>query len=68
MAEAIVAFGIAANIVQFIDFGSKVLSTGYRISLYGELKENHELESITSTYARSPRGLKIPFRRIRNKS
>jgi uncharacterized protein Yka (UPF0111/DUF47 family) len=31
MAEAIAAFGLAASIVSFIDFGSKILSAGYKL-------------------------------------
>lgn len=31
MAEAIAALSLAANVVQFIDFGSKVLATTYRL-------------------------------------
>jgi hypothetical protein len=32
MAEALAAFAIAANVVQFIDFTAKIISTGYRAS------------------------------------
>jgi len=32
MAEALAAFAIAANVVQFIDFTAKIISSGYRTS------------------------------------
>jgi hypothetical protein len=43
------ALGLASNIVQFIDFGSKLLSTGreLRNSADGVLEANIELEVIT---------------------
>lgn len=35
MAESLLAFGVAANIVQFIDFSSKLFSTGYELHKTG---------------------------------
>lgn len=51
MAESILLFSIAANVVQFVDFSSKVLSAGYKLykDEYGlnGLEETRELEVIT---------------------
>ena len=47
MAESILAFGIAANVIQFIDFGCKILSTGYQLHKSGDLKENDYLADIS---------------------
>ena len=48
MAEALAALGVAANIVQFIDFGGKILSESYRLhkSKRGNSGKNEELESV----------------------
>ncbi len=48
MAEAVAAFGVAANVVQFIDFSGRILSEGYRLhkSERVSLSKNEELESI----------------------
>lgn len=48
MAEALAAVGLASSIVQFVDFGSKLLSNGKELyhSAEGVLEENDELETI----------------------
>ena len=47
MAEALAALGLAANIVQFIDFGGRILSEGYRLHKSKvSPSKNEELESI----------------------
>jgi hypothetical protein len=48
MAEALAAVGLASSIVQFVDFGSKLLSDGRELyySAAGVLLENDELETI----------------------
>jgi seryl-tRNA synthetase len=45
------ALGLAANIVQFVDFGSKLLSGAYELrnSPNGQLEEHAELETITKS-------------------
>jgi hypothetical protein len=50
MAETLAAIGLAGNIVQFVDFGIKVVSKGAHLyqSAEGALKENVELEHIVS--------------------
>ncbi|KAL8784506.1 MAG: hypothetical protein Q9195_009016 [Heterodermia aff. obscurata] len=50
MAEHLLAFGIAANIIQFIDFSSKLFSTAYQIheSRNTITHKNQELETITN--------------------
>ncbi len=49
MAEGLLAFGAAANIIQFVDFSFKILSTGYRVhkSSRSTTQENQELEHVT---------------------
>ena len=49
MAESILAFGIAANIITFIDFSYKVFSTGYGLYVFGSSKsrEHQMLKHVT---------------------
>jgi len=49
MAQGLLAFGAPANIIQFVDFSSKILSTGYRIhkSSRSSTQESQELEHVT---------------------
>ena len=49
MAESVFALGIATNIIQFIDFGSKVTSTSFqmRTSHSANTQKNQELELFT---------------------
>ena len=47
MAEAIAALSLAANIVQFIDFGSRVLSGG--LKLYNRTPDSNGLGSANDT-------------------
>jgi len=51
MAEALAAVGLVGNIVQFVDFGTKLLSTGRALfhSPEGALQENVDLEKITAS-------------------
>jgi hypothetical protein len=48
MAESLAAFGLASNIVQFVDFGMKLISYGRELysSAEGVLKENNTIEKI----------------------
>ena len=48
MAEAVAALGVAANVVQFIDFSGKILSEGYKLhkSKKTSPSKNEELENI----------------------
>jgi hypothetical protein len=50
MLDAIGAFGLAANIVQFVDFTGRLLSKGKQIhgSIEGTLVANLELEAVAS--------------------
>jgi len=54
------ALALAANVVQFIDFSSKVVSKGCRIylSVDGTLPKNLELEVVTNDLSRLAKGLK----------
>ena len=49
MAEAVLSFGIAANVIQFVDFGCKLFSTGYVLykSRKGLTDRHQNLEDIT---------------------
>ena len=46
MAEALVAVGLASNIIQFIDVGSKFVSSAWRIYQTGETKADFQSETI----------------------
>ena len=53
MAEFIAAFGIAVNIMTFIDFSCKILSTGYRMHSSGSNSQEHQdLNVITNDLIR----------------
>ena len=47
MAEAIAIISLLGNIVQFVDTGTKVLSSTYELYKKGSLEENSELSSTT---------------------
>lgn len=49
MAEAVAAFGVAANVVAFVDFGTKVFAAGFslRKSAHGALDNNETHEQVT---------------------
>ena len=69
MAEAVLAFGIAANVIQFIDFSTKVLSMGYRLGKAGHegLQENQTTETIISDLHKVTQGLKSSLRQQEEK-
>src|ERR1700712_3244536 len=48
--DALTALGLAANVIQFVDFAASILSKGNTIrkSADGALKENTQLRSISS--------------------
>ena len=48
MAEAVAALGVAANVVQFIDFSGRILSESHRLHRSKKVNpgKNEELESI----------------------
>jgi len=58
--DPISALSLAANVVQFVDFSSKVVSKGCRIyiSADGALPNNLELEVVTNDLSRLAKGLK----------
>jgi hypothetical protein len=61
MAEAIAALSLAANIVQFIDFGTRVLSNGHSLYKSGSgrkvLDENQEIKIIAQSLNQLVQGL-----------
>jgi hypothetical protein len=59
MAEALAAFGLASNIVQFVDFGIKLVSCGSELysSAEGASKENTIMEKITLDIKRNTQNL-----------
>lgn len=54
MAESIVAFAVAANVINFIDFSCKILSHGYRTYTTGlsTVQEYQDLDVITADLSR----------------
>lgn len=44
--EALAAFGVAANVLQIVDFSVRLLSTGHQIFLAGSTVKNSELEVV----------------------
>ncbi|PVH77304.1 hypothetical protein DL98DRAFT_638501, partial [Cadophora sp. DSE1049] len=64
MAEALAAFSVAANIVAFIDFGTKVFSAGYRLrkSAHGALDSNETHEQMTTDLANVINDLELSIR------
>jgi len=71
MTESILIFGVAANAMQFIDFGSKVLSASYRLYKTGTgdkgLEANRELEVITKSLQKLIEGLESSLREDESK-
>jgi hypothetical protein len=59
MGEVLVAFGVAANIVQFIDFTAKVISTGYhtRATRYGGLAGIELIQNVNDDLRSAVEGL-----------
>lgn len=63
------ALGLAANIVQFVDFGSKLLERANEIrnSTSGQLEEYTELETITKSLANASRDFDLSVARNKNR-
>ena len=59
--EAFTALSLASNIVQFVDFGSRLLSKNKELSrsVSGASAENEALETISNSLTRLSRNLKI---------
>ena len=70
MAEAILAFGLASNAIQFIDFGSKILSKTYHLyhSKAGGQIEECGLEVVTRDLQRVTESLQSSFADERKQS
>jgi hypothetical protein len=49
--EAVAAFGLAASILQVVDFASKILTTGHQIYQAGATVHNAELELVVNDFA-----------------
>ncbi|KAE9370087.1 hypothetical protein N431DRAFT_411184 [Stipitochalara longipes BDJ] len=62
MAEAIGALSLAANIVQFIDFGGKVLSGSLKLHKNGWLSETNDTKIITKSLQQSIEMLNQPLK------
>jgi hypothetical protein len=60
MAEALAAFAIAANVVQFIDFTAKIISSGYKASRAGPTG-NDWTETLTDDLLEVSNVLKAPI-------
>ena len=64
MAESIAAFGLAANAIQFVDFGSKILAVGYRLyrsNATGTVK-NSKLQEVTQDLLKVADGLEASMK------
>jgi hypothetical protein len=66
--DAITALSVASNVIQFVDFGSKLLSNSRKLykSAQGVLTENVDVETITSDLPTLTQGLKrkLPQNRL----
>ena len=51
MLEPLSAIALASSIIQFVDFGSKILASGYETyhSTHGATEDNVDLESLTQS-------------------
>jgi len=49
--EAIAGISLAANVIQFIDFSSRLVSKGKEIHENGSLSEQDDLENVTRSLA-----------------
>jgi hypothetical protein len=49
--EAVAAFGLAANILQVVDFAQKLLSTSRQIYQAGSTVQSNELEIVAKDFA-----------------
>jgi hypothetical protein len=49
--EAVAAFGLAVNVLQVVDFASKVLTTGHQIYQAGATVHNAELEVVVNDFS-----------------
>lgn len=56
--DPLTALSLACNIVQVVDFASKVVARCRHIHTYGELPEHHELEIVTADLLRLSTRLK----------
>ena len=54
MAESLLVFGVAANVIQFVDFGAKILSKRHQVR---SSRKNHELDYVTKDLQRLTKGL-----------
>ena len=59
MAETLAAVGLVSNIVQFVDFGTKLLATSRALyhSTEGAMQENVDLEMITASIRSVSQGI-----------
>lgn len=51
MPDPVTSLGIAANVVQFVDFGVNLLTKGREIRQRGSTRANDELEALTQDLA-----------------
>jgi N-terminal domain on NACHT_NTPase and P-loop NTPases len=60
--DPITCLGIASALVQFVDFGTKIISEAKELytSVHGASAENFELESITSDLSQLSKKLSLP--------
>ena len=66
MAEALLAFGIAANIVTFVDFTSKIIGAG--TTKYGGFSDVNLIETVNSDLRSTIQALEKSIREQQNQS
>lgn len=65
MAEAVATFGLAVNVIQFVDFGSKLTSSFWKFykssrDMGGEISFPQHLQTLTSDLQNIAEGLAAP--------
>ena len=62
MVDPLTTLGIASNIIQLIDFTSKILKKTSQLHFDGETIDNARLEALTSDLASLSKNLQVPQR------
>jgi hypothetical protein len=68
MAEALAAIGLASNIIQFVEFASKLIATSAEIrsNATANIQENHEIDVVTRDLQQQLGILDLAFKSSRN--
>ncbi|KAE8447855.1 hypothetical protein EG329_010084 [Mollisiaceae sp. DMI_Dod_QoI] len=68
MLDPLTALSLASSIVQFVDFGIKLVSDGYELYARGSLKSNDEVEQATRDLTQLTQNLAIPSQSFAERS